>query len=295
MAKILIENFDLSRLDNGSHFTFVSDILKKAQAVTVVGEKAADYLAAFKAAVEAEDEVLKLSAKSLITDAIAEADSSRDALYTGLKYAIRGFLRSLDAEHAAAAVVLNQLVTDYRIAPHAPLVQESGLMTNFVTDLTTKHKDEVEKLGLTHMVEDLNTANTRVVNLMQERTDERMNARKGETAATRKLTDEAYRQLVLMVNGLVYTDPQTDYNPFVKFVNTEILYFRQQVLGQKGSKPDGGDTGGDGSGDTPGTGDGGGGTPGTGGGDTGGNPDETPGGTPGGGTGGGDGDDEFVG
>lgn len=290
MAKILIEDFKLSRLDNGSHFTFVSDILKKAQAVTVVGEKAADYLAAFKAAVEDEDEVLKLSAKSLITDAIAEADNSRDALYTGLKYAIRGFLRSLDAEHAAAAVVLNQLVTDYRIDTQAALVQESGLLTNFVTDLTTKHKEEVEKLGLTRMVEDLNAANTRVVNLMQERTDERMDAKKGETAAARKLTDEAYRQLVLMVNGLVYTDPQTDYNPFVKFVNTEILYFRQQVLGQKGSKPDaGGDTGGDGSGDTPGTGDGGGDTPG-------GNPDENPGGTPGGGTGGGDdGDDEFVG
>lgn len=290
MTKILIKDIDLSRLDNGSHFTFVSDILKKAQAVTAVGEKAADYLAAFKAAVETEDEVLKLSAKSLITDAIAEADNSRDALYTGLKYAIRGFLRSLNAEHAAAAVVLNQLVTDYRINPQAALVQESGLLTNFLTDLTTKHKEEVEKLGLTHMVEDLNAANTRVVNLMQERTDERMNARKGETAAARKLTDEAYRQLVLMVNGLVYTDPQTDYNPFVKFVNTEILYFRQQVLGQKGSKPDGGgDTGGDGSGDTPGTGDGGGDTPG-------GTPDENPGGNPGGGTGGGDdGDDDFVG
>lgn len=276
MAKILIKDIDLSRLDNGSHFTFVSDILKKAQAVTVVGEKAAAYVAAFKAAVEAEDEVLKLSAKSLITDAIAEADDSRDALYMGLKHAIRGFLRSLDAGHAGAAVVLNQLVTDYRIDTRAPLVQESGLLTNFVTDLTTKHKEEVEKLGFTHMVEDLNAANTRVVNLMQERTDERMNAKKGETAAARKLTDEAYRQLVLMVNGLVYTDPQTDYTPFVKFVNTEILYFRQQVLGQKGSKPD---AGGDGGGDTPG-----------------GNPDENPGGTPGGGTGGGDdGDDEFVG
>lgn len=275
----VIADFNLYQLNNGSHFLYVNQVLGKAQADTTVSNKAAAYLAKLKAAVENEDRLLKLSPKNKLTDAIADADSSRDALYLGLKNAVRAFMRARSAELVDAAADLNQLLVDYRINTHAPLIKETGMMMNLVGDLNKKFKAQVEKLGLQVMVAELGEANDSVNSLMMERTEERKNVGKGELRAARLVTDEAYRLFVMMVNGLVFVEGEAGYLEFVKFVNAQILYYRREAMGQKASAPDS-------DGSRPGTDDEGTGddTPGT----------ETPGGgsgeNPGGSTGGSGGD-----
>lgn len=76
-----IYDINIQRMNNGAHFTFVSNILARAEADTTVKGKASELVSNFKAAVAAEDEALKISQKSLLTDEIAKADSDRDALY----------------------------------------------------------------------------------------------------------------------------------------------------------------------------------------------------------------------
>lgn len=278
-----IQDFHLQMLNNGSHFLFVSHVLQQAEACTALSAKAAAYLAEFKKAVAAEDVVLKTSAKSMRSDGIAAADASRDTLYAGLKHVVKSLMRAPSAEVAQAAVELNQLFIDYRIDTDAPLIKETGMLNNLIDDLGTKFKEQVETLGFTVLVGQLHEANSRVDKLMVERTEERKNTVTGKMKAVRVVTDEAYRELVRMVNGLVYVDGESGYVEFVKFVNAEILYFRREALGQKGSTPKG-------DGSVPGTGGTGDGEPGTEtpGGGTGDN--ENPGGTetPGGSSGGDD-------
>lgn len=286
-AMVTLNNFNLGQLDNGSHFLFVSHVLEQAEADATVSAKAAKYLSQFKNAVEAEDDVLKITTKSLLTDEIAVADASRDAIYIALKGVTKRLVSSLNAETVKAATVLNQVLVDYAIDTQEAMIKETGLMLNLLKDLTTTHKAQVEKLGLTVIVDELNQSNARVNTLMTERTEERQFRKTGEMKAARAVTDEAYRLLVMMVNGLVLAEGEEAYLKFVTFVNAEIVYFRQQALKQKGGAPSaGGDDAG--SGDNPGGSD----NPG-GGEDTGGS------GNPGGGedTGGsgGDDDDEFVG
>lgn len=85
-----IYDINIQRMNNGVHFTFVSNILARAEADTTVKGKASELFSNFKAAVAAEDEALKISQKSLLTDEIAKADSDRDALYAGYKKAVEG-------------------------------------------------------------------------------------------------------------------------------------------------------------------------------------------------------------
>ena len=87
-----INDISLPRMNNGAHFTFVSNILARVESDTAVKGKAADQVSNFKAAVAAEDEALKISQKSLLTDDITKADSDRDALYAGYKKAVEAFL-----------------------------------------------------------------------------------------------------------------------------------------------------------------------------------------------------------
>lgn len=230
-----IQDISLPRMNNGAHFTFVSNIFARAEADSKVKAKAAELVTALKEAVAAEDEALKISQKSLLTDEIAKADSDRDALYAGYKKAVEGFQAMPIADMAQAAKELAQHIKDYRISTTDQLDKETGLLVNFIADLETKFATQVATLSLTAFVTNLKEANERVRTLTLQRTEDRMALPIGAMKTARATSDEAYRQLVKMVNALALVFGEADYADFIDYVNTEIVHFKREVLNQKAS------------------------------------------------------------
>lgn len=228
-----IYDINIQRMNNGAHFTFVSNILARAEADTAVKEKASELVSNFKTAVSAEDEALKISQKSLLTDEIAKADSDRDALYAGYKKAVEAFLAMPIADMAQAAKVLVQHIKDYKINTAGQLDKETGLLVNFITDLEDKYSAQVAKLGLTAFVTNLKEANERVRMLTLQRTNEKMGVTVGALKVARTASDDAYRALVKMVNALALVFGEKDYTAFIDYVNTEITHYKREVLNQK--------------------------------------------------------------
>lgn len=232
-----IYDINIQRMNNGAHFTFVSNILARAEADTAVKGKAADQVNNLKAAVSAEDEALKISQKSLLTDEIAKADNDRDALYAGYKKAVEAFLAMPIADMAQAAKVLAQHIKDYKINTADLLDKETGLLVNFITDLEDKYTAQVTKLGLTAFVTNLKEANERVRTLTLQRTNEKMGVTVGALKAARTASDTAYRALVKMVNALALVLGEKDYTAFIDYVNTEVTHYKREVIGQKAKAP----------------------------------------------------------
>ena len=232
-----IYDINIQRMNNGAHFTFVSNILARAEADTAVKGKAADQVNNFKAAVAAEDEALKISQKSLLTDDITKADSDRDALYAGYKKAVEAFLAMPIADMAQAAKVLAQHIKDYKINTADQLDKETGLLVNFITDLEDKYTAQVTKLGLTAFVTNMKEANERVRTLTLQRTNEKMGVTVGALKAARTASDTAYRALVKMVNALALVLGEKDYTAFIDYVNTEVTHYKREVIGQKAKAP----------------------------------------------------------
>lgn len=232
-----IYDINIQRMNNGAHFTFVSNILARAEADTAVKGKASELVSNFKAAVAAEDEALKISQKSLLTDEIAKADSDRDALYAGYKKAVEGFLAMPIADMAQAAKILSQHIKDYKINTADQLDKETGLLVNFISDLEDKYAAQVAKLGLTAFVTNLKEANERVRTLTLQRTNEKISITVGALKTARTASDDAYRALVKMVNALALVFGEKDYTAFIDYVNTEITHYKREVLGQKASAP----------------------------------------------------------
>ena len=232
-----IYDINIQRMNNGAHFTFVSNILARAEADTAVKEKASELVSNFKTAVSAEDEALKISQKSLLTDEIAKADSNRDALYAGYKKAVEGFLAMPIADMAQAAKVLAQHIKDYKINTADQLDKETGLLVNFISDLEDKYAAQVAKLGLTAFVTNLKEANERVRTLTLQRTNEKIGITVGALKAARTASDDAYRALVKMVNALALVFDEKDYTAFIDYVNTEVTHYKREVLNQKSSAP----------------------------------------------------------
>ena len=232
-----ISDINIQRMNNGAHFTFVSNILARAEADAAVKEKASELVSNFKAAVTAEDEALKISQKSLLTDDIAKADNDRDALYAGYKKAVEGFLAMPVADMAQAAKVLSQHIKDYKINTAGQLDKETGLLVNFITDLEGKFSAQVITLGLTAFVTNLKEANERVKTLTLQRTNEKMGITIGALKTARTASDDAYRALVKMVNALALVFGEKDYTSFIDYVNTEITHYKREVLNQKSTSP----------------------------------------------------------
>ena len=232
-----IYDINIQRMNNGAHFTFVSNILARAEADTAVKGKASELVSNFKAAVAAEDEALKISQKSLLTDEIAKADSDRDALYAGYKKAVEGFLAMPIADMAQAAKILSQHIKDYKINTANQLDKETGLLVNFISDLEDKYAAQVAKLGLTAFVTNLKEANERVRTLTLQRTNEKIGITVGALKTARTASDDAYRALVKMVNALALVFGEKDYTAFIDYVNTEITHYKREVIGQKVKNP----------------------------------------------------------
>lgn len=251
-----IYDINIQRMNNGAHFTFVSNILARAEADTAVKGKASELVSNFKAAVAAEDEALKISQKSLLTDEIAKADNDRDALYAGYKKAIEGFLAMPIADMAQAAKILSQHIKDYKINTADQLYKETGLLVNFISDLEDKYAAQVAKLGLTAFVTNLKEANERVRTLTLQRTNEKISITVGALKTARTASDDAYRALVKMVNALALVFGEKDYTAFIDYVNTEVAHYKREVLGRKTSAPStsGSSAAGSGSTSTPSSG-----------------------------------------
>ena len=225
-----IQAFAPSHINNAAHFLFVSNMAARAEKDAAVAEKCAAQVASLRAAVTAEDENLKLSAKSLITDKIAEADKERDQLYSGYKKAVAGYADFPDAAMADAAKALAQHIKDYKINPQMQLDKETGLLVNFVQDLEGKFAEQVKALSLTAFVEKLKAANEAVRDYTVQRTDERAAKTAGALKTARAASDEAYKTLVQHVNARALLEGDADYAAFIDYANTEIEHFKKEVL-----------------------------------------------------------------
>ena len=224
-------------MNNGAHFTFVSNILTRAEADTTVKAKTSELVSKFKATVAAEDKALKMSQKSLLTDDITKADSNRDALYAGYKKAIEGILSISVEDMAQAAKVLSQHIKDYKINTADQLDKETGLLVNYISNLEGKYSSQISKLGLTAFVINRKEANERVKTLTLQRTNEKMGVVVGVLKTARTASGNAYRALVKMENALALLFGEKDYTSFIDYVNTEIAHFKSEVMGQKATSP----------------------------------------------------------
>ncbi|MBD5433346.1 MAG: hypothetical protein HDR35_03480 [Treponema sp.] len=225
-----IQSIALVNINNAAHFTFVSNMAERAEKDAAVSEKCAAQVKAFRAAVTAEDENLKISAKSLVTDKIAEADRLRDQLYAGYKKAVAGYVNFPVESLAEAAKVLNQHIKDYKIDVKAQLDKETGLLVNFIQDLEGKFAEQVKTLSLGAFVEKLKAANEEVRSLTGQRTDERSAKTAGALKAARTASDEAYKMLTMHVNAHALIEGEAEYAAFIDYANTEIAHFKQEVI-----------------------------------------------------------------
>ncbi|MDO5105486.1 DUF6261 family protein [Capnocytophaga sp.] len=225
-----INELTLRTITNGAHFVFHSEVLNFVETDTFVSEKVQKRLEPYKTAVAKEKEAMNQSKKSFKTDDIRTADSERDKLYMGFKTAVAAFGSVPDENVKASQKRLSQLIKDYGIKTTMKLDEQTGLLVKFIEELETKYASDVSVLGLNKIVSPLKQINDKVVKGMSERYEEKKEHKTGAMKSARKETDDAYRQLVKLINALAIVEGETDYANCINNINSIITRYKQRVI-----------------------------------------------------------------
>jgi hypothetical protein len=249
-----INAISLGRLNNGAHYVFIDYVLQALQEQSVPAESTlAGLVKNLNEAHVAEDEALKVSTKNVKSDAIREADASRDAAYMGIKQIVKGYTKHPDEAHAAAAKELIQLFKSYGIKVNMQLDRETGMLTNLVTDLETKFAPQVKLLGIETFVGHLKQANEQVYNLLVSRDKDYAQTVVGALKKARAATDKDYQNIVQLINAMALTEGEAKYASLINYINSGISRYKRQILGQKSAASNNDRTGGNGDDPTSGT------------------------------------------
>lgn len=230
-----IDKIDITHMNNGAHFIYMSNILERAEETETISSKMGDQIAALKSALATENLYLKVSQKSLLTDEITVADADRGKYYNSFKQTIKGLMKSPDPVVAKSAKVINQNLIDYALNPKMQLDKQTGLLVNMVEDWEGKLANDITNTHTEAYVAAIKKANEEVRTLMSQRTDERKKIPVSALKTARKGTDAAYRNLIKYTNAHILLEGLTDYEDFISFINKEIERYKQEVLKQKTS------------------------------------------------------------
>ena len=223
----------LTAINNGAHYNFMLAVVQKAKADAKVYGKVKAQVDELFAAVTKENKELVLSRKSELSDIISEADRQRDAFFRGYRSDVKSFRAFPASAQKTAAEKLWQHIVDYGIDPKMQLDRETGLLTNFIEDLTGKLASQVGLLGLRPFVDKMKMTNDQVRTALTNRDTEHSAVIPGALKASRIKTDEAYLALVKRVNAYAEIEGEGDYRIFIIYVNEQIKRFKQEVLPMK--------------------------------------------------------------
>ena len=271
-----IVNFQLKYLRMAGFLEFVQQVLNIVKTYRDSGEAGVSQLPAkveaaytpFATGVEKMDDAYKLSRASEYTQQIADEDTRRDNLYTALKNQVLMYTRfDFDAAKKAAGMYLWNIIRKYGVDVNENYHEESGKLQQMLQEIEADNVagQHITALGLTSLVSQLKTANEAVRTLLSQRNDERMMQEKAALANARNRADEAYRDLILMINAAtVMEDDQESIaglEGVISQVNELIKYYRQYVAPKGGKTGESGDSQGQNSGEFGNSPEQGGGTP----------------------------------
>ena len=204
---------DPSPWPNEIHMGFFTGVIRRDEYFfdvdNPVPAKLQPYETALKNAVAKEDQDYMISRKSTQTEQIAKADEERDALLNQLLSMVETMAKmaALPTKQQAAQT-MKQLLDVYKPSTKSALRDESTEIQQwhqaYSANLMQEHA--AQELGLTTVIASLVEKNNLVIQLMDERAQERAYKAAIELRADREATDEAYHQYIQMLNALALVD-----------------------------------------------------------------------------------------
>ena len=219
-----IDPIRLGKFNNAEYTNFMSRTLNQALAAGVEKIGASETLIdGFTANVNKMTDIVAQSRASVETAQIAETDKKADELIVYLMATFRTNLTSPIQAMRTAAETLYLKTKPYVGCQTLPQGQQIQKMRGLLSDISTPEMSaHITTLGLTAVVEELNTITTQYSALIEQRTASQL-ANKLDAGKTVRLElDEQYDDLVTIAFVTSVATPSKEATDFVVYMNKMI-------------------------------------------------------------------------
>ena len=237
-----IENFQ-----NDLHIGFTGDIVKRLQKIRWTDEtrtkkvfpEAVDKLMATFIQMQAfEDGAYVVAQGSDLTKQRLEKDRQRDVLYKEIRKTVDTFATlTIFPDKMEAALKMQPVMLKYNINPDGGIEAQTVATAQWLQEQQQDARLDAaaRALGIYESIDQLKALNDEIQQLTADRNDERAQKTSAELKNARLRVDQAYREMVMMVNAQAVTtsideaayDLNYTYTELIKSVQETIKYYRQ--------------------------------------------------------------------
>ena len=231
------------KLKNAQHFSLIEAFVTVLQEAAFTGTKIEQLIASLITCFTEENRCYMQARASEIIKRRDEADKLRDKYYTKLHALVRLWLNSGNTELEAASEELIKVFKLYKVNTQAQIDEQTGQLDNLIDDLSTPEMlARIETIGGTWLFDQMSDANAEVKAIRLEQGVEVSEKVAGALEKARKATDEAYDNVVAMIEALSLTaDDPTAYEAFIIRWNGTLKIY-QDMLDRKSGTASGGTT-----------------------------------------------------
>jgi hypothetical protein len=191
----------------------------------------------FRISVEKEDLCYKIIRKSDLSEAKENADQERDTLIIGINNGVKAALRHFDPAVIEAAKRLKIVLDTYNTPKplqDLPYDAETVAVNNLLQEFDGKYSADVQITGLTPWVAELRQRNDKFDRLAKAYNEQQAEKPSFKFKDVRRETDEAYKEIVLVINALIVMEGEMIYAPFVNELNTLIKHYNDLLAQHRG-------------------------------------------------------------
>lgn len=229
-----INSFDLLKLRNEEHYQFYNEFAGLVDRFSPVKEGLGIDYENFSALLDNEARVLNLIRKSLITDEISLADSTRDTTIDSLFTLVAATTKHFDVNVRNAAAKVQFILKQYKGITHKSYNAETAAVYKLLNELRDKHAAELSAIGADGWINELERNNDTFEKLVKDRYTEAIERPKQKSQVARKQVDSAYRELVKRINALIIVNGAANYEAFVNELNERISKYKLMLAQRKG-------------------------------------------------------------
>jgi hypothetical protein len=233
--QIIIDVIKSSNLQNAEHFGFMNEVDELVQVHTPEALDVEKEYPEFKKSFTTEDDSFKIVRKSAVTKDVSGADVKRDVVFSGFRTQVKGLRNHFDDSVSSAAYRVTVLIDTYGNLSRETLDKETADIINLLQELKGKYSADIQLLGLTGWVNELEIRNQEFVALMTQRfTEESEKSAFTALRIARIDVDAKYRAMTGRINaGIIFNGPEK-YAAFVNDINVRIARYNNTIAQRKG-------------------------------------------------------------
>ena len=229
------------KLNSSEHVSYHTSVHNFVLTIGADNINAQELITPYKAAIDAEQELIKRSPASSLTTEKNLADKQRDDYSSYLLSKINNTQRSHKDEERAIYQVLAPIVNPYKGMSSLPKNQKSTHIIGLLNHLREPGlAPQINKLNLKADIDALEVANNKFIQLEEQSVSSKLEY--ADTIAKRSKTDELYRSLVDKANATAILQPSEKVQQFISNINnlirqTNTLYNLRTAQSQPAEKP----------------------------------------------------------